>query len=181
MTDLKPMLQAMLQDAGYHTWLVALDKYEVIAFEDDATMGFAIIFETGSELLKQWQNLETKFLMNFSPALKKAGEKTWNVYSVFLCLDGAIEDEARAIRWIEEDLQRTRKITGTVPNGRTDLVTALLPLLPIQYQPRLDAVDFDLKLRLKRRIGSIAPAAEQAALDKGVAATEVVRLLGAEI
>jgi hypothetical protein len=66
--------------------------------------------------------------MNFSPALKKAGEKTWNVYSVFLCAAGAVEDEARAIRWIEEDLQRTRKVTGLVPNGRGDMVTALLPL-----------------------------------------------------
>jgi hypothetical protein len=181
MTDLKPILQALLQDAGYQTWLVALDKYEAIAFEDDATMGFASIFETGTELLKEWQNLETKFLMNFSPALKKGGEKTWNVYSVFLCAAGAVEDEARAIRWIEEDLERTRKVTGLVPNGRSDLVTALLPLLPIQYQPRLDTDDFNLTQRLKRRIGSIAPAAEQAALDKGVTATEVVRLLGAEI
>lgn len=181
MTDLKPMLQALLQDAGYQTWLVALDKHEAVAFEDDATMGFACIFETGADLLMEWQNLETKFLMNFSPALKKAGEKTWNVYSVFLCAAAAVEDEARAIRWIEENLQRTRKVTGLVPNGRGDMVTALLPLLPIQYQPRLDTDDFNLTQRLKRRIGSIAPAAEQAALDKGVSVTEVVRLLGAEI
>ncbi|MGH7169074.1 MAG: hypothetical protein ACRELG_02200, partial [Gemmataceae bacterium] len=61
------------------------------------------------------------------------------------------------------------------------LVTAMLPLLPIQYQPRLDTDDFDLTLRLRRRIATIAPAAEQAALDEGVAATEVLRLLGAEI
>jgi hypothetical protein len=181
MTDLKPILQALLQDAGYKTWLVALDKYEAVAFEDDATMGFVSIFETGAELLKEWQNLETKFLMNFSLALKKAGDKTWNVYSVFLCAAHAVEDEARAIRWIEEDLQRTRKVTGLVPNGRRDVVTALLPLLPIQYQPRLNTDDFNLTQRLKRRIGSIAPAAEQAALDQGVTATEVVRLLGAEL
>jgi hypothetical protein len=181
MTDLKPTLQALLQDAGYETWLVVLDKYEAVAFEDDATMGFACIFATGAELLKEWQNLETKFLMNFSPALKKAGEKTWNVYSVFLCAASAVEDEARAIRWVEEDLQRTRKVTGLVPNGRGDVVTALLPLLPIQYQPRLDTEDFNLTQRLKRRIASIAPAAEQAALDQNVTATEVVRLLGAEI
>jgi hypothetical protein len=181
MTDLKPTLQALLQDAGYQTWLVALDKYEAVAFEDDATMGFATIFDSGTELLKEWQNLETKFLISFSPALKKAGEKTWNVYSVFLSATSAVEDEARAIRWIEEDLERTRKVTGLVPNGRGDMVTALLPLLPIQYQPRLATDDFDLTQRLKRRIGSIAPAAEQAALDQGVTATEVVRLLGAEI
>jgi hypothetical protein len=180
MTDLKPMLQALLQDAGYQTWFVAIDRYEVIAFEDDATMGFACIFERGEGLLKEWQSLEAKFLMNFAPALKRAGDKTWNVYSVFLCAESASEDERRAIRWIEENLERTRKITGVVPNGRSDLITALLPLLPIQYQPRLDREDFDLTQRLRRRIASIAPPAEHAALDPNVTATEVVRLLGAE-
>src|SRR5258708_39488792 len=105
MTDLKPVLQGLLQDAGYQTWLIALDKPEAVAFEDEATMGFACLFETATDLLKDWQNLETKFLMNFSPALKKAGEKTWNVYSVFLCTTACPENEARAIRWIEEDLQ----------------------------------------------------------------------------
>jgi hypothetical protein len=180
MTDLKPTLQALLQDSGYQTWLVAIDRYEVVAFEDDAAMGFACIFERGGALLKEWQALETKFLINFAPALKRAGEKTWNVYSVFLCSENAPEDDARAIRWIEENLERTRKITGIVPNGRSDLITALLPLLPIQYQPRLDSEDFDLTQRLRRRIASIAPAAEHAALDAGVTVTEVVRLLGAE-
>jgi hypothetical protein len=180
MTDLKPTLQALLRDAGYQTWFVAMDRYEVVAFEDDATMGFACIFERGSMLLEEWKSLETKFLMNFALALKRAGEKTWNVYSVFLCAENTSEDETRAIRWIEENLERTRKITGIVPNGRADLITALLPLLPIQYQPRLDSEDFDLTQRLRRRIASIAPAAEHAALDAGVAASEVVRLLGAE-
>jgi hypothetical protein len=180
MTDLKPMLQALLQEAGYQTWFVAIDRYEVIAFEDDAAMGFACIFERSEVLLKEWQNLETRFLMNFAPALKRAGEKTWNVYSVLLCAESAPEDEARAIRWIEENLERTRKITGIVPNGRSDLITALLPLLPIQYQPRLDSEDFDLTQRLRRRIASIAAPAEHAALDDGVAASEVVRLLGTE-
>lgn len=180
MNDLKPTLQALLQDCGYQTWLVAIDQYEAVAFEDDSAMGFACIFEQGDALLKEWQGLESKFLMNFAPALKRAGEKTWNVYSVFLCTQNVSHEEARATRWIEENLERTRKITGIVPNGRSDLITALLPLLPIQYQPRLDSDDFDLTQRLRRRIASIAPSVEHAALDTSVTATEVVRLLGAE-
>ena len=180
MTDLKPTLQALLQDAGYQTWLVAIEQYEIVLFEDDAAMGFACVFGRGDVLLKEWRNLETKFLVSFAPALKRAGEKTWNVYSIFLCADGVTEEETRAIRWVEEDLERTRKITGIVVNGRSDLITALLPLLPIQYQPRLDSEDFDLTQRLRRRIASIAPPAEHSALDPGVTATEVVRLLGAE-
>src|ERR1700681_4737586 len=65
MIDLKPTLQALLQDAGYETWFVAIDQYEIVAFEDDAAMGFACVFESGEVLLKEWKSLETKFLMNF--------------------------------------------------------------------------------------------------------------------
>lgn len=181
MIDPKPTLQALLQDAGYETWLVAIDRSEIVAFEDDSVMGFACIFETAETLLREWAVLETQFLKNFSPALKRGGEKTWNVYSVFLCAENASADESRAIRWIEENLERTRKVTGIVANGRGDLITALLPLLPIQYQPRLDSEDFDLTQRLGTRIASIAPLAERAALDTDVPASEVVRLLGAEL
>jgi len=181
MTDLKPTLQALLENAGYQTWLVALDQTEVVAFEEDAAMGFACVFGRADILLKEWQSLEAKFLIKFAPSLRRAGEKTWNVYSAFLCVENPPEDEARAIRWIEENLERTRKITGIVPSGRSDLITALLPLLPIQYQPRLDNEDFDLTQRLRRRIGSIAPPAEHAALDSAIPPAEVVRLLGAEI
>ena len=180
MTDLKPTLQALLQDAGYETWFVAIDQYEIVAFEDDAAMGFACVFESGEVLLKEWRGLETKFLMNFASALKRAGEKTWNVYSVFLCAENASEDDTRAIRWIEENLERTRKVTGIVPNGRADLIVALLPLLPIQYRPRLDSDDFDLTQRLSRRIAGIAQPVEHAALDRSVPASEVVRLLGTD-
>jgi hypothetical protein len=56
-------------------------------------------------------------------------------------------------------------------------VTALLPILPIQYRPRLEGED--LTDRLKRRIATIAPAVVEVALDEDVAPAEVVRLLGA--
>jgi hypothetical protein len=181
MTDLKSPLQALLQDSGYQTWLVPLDGHEIIVFEDDAVMGFVCIFEHVDILLKQWRELETKLLVKHGPALKKAGEKTWNVYSVFLCPENAPSTELREVRWIEEDLDRTRKLTGCALATREDLTTALLPLLPLQYQPRLDREDFDLVQRLQKRIASIAPMASNAVLDRTIVPSEVIRLLGVEI
>lgn len=181
MTELKSPLQALLQDAGYQTWLVSLGGREIIVLEDDAVMGFSCVFESVTTLLNEWRKLETDFLSRHAPALKKGGEKTWNVYSVFLCSESATASQLREVRWIEEDLERTRKVTGCALASRGDLVTALLPLLPLQYQPRLDSEDFDLTQRLRKRISSIAPAATEAVLDREVSPPEVVRLLGGEV
>jgi hypothetical protein len=181
MTDLKSSLQVVLQDAGYQTWLVSLDDLEAIGFEDDGAMGFAYVFEDVATMLTRWRELETRLLTRHAPSLQKAGEKTWNIYSVFLCTELATPDQLREIRWIEEDLERTRKIAGCGLTSTSDVVTALLPLLPLQYQPLLDSEDFDLTQRLLKRIANIAPAATDAALDKEILPSEVVRLLGAEI
>jgi hypothetical protein len=126
-----------------------------------------------------WRELETKLLTGHAPSLQKAGEKTWNVYSVFFSSAGTDQTQLREIRWIEEDLERTRKIAACGLTSREDIVTALLPLLPIQRQPLLDSEDFDITQRLKKRIASIAPDAANAVLDKTVTPAEVVRLLGA--
>jgi len=97
------------------------------------------------------------------------------------CSGHANEVELRQIRWIEEDLERTRKIAACGLTTRDDVVTALLPLLPLQYQPLLDSEDLDLTRRLRKRIATIAPTAANAALDDAVSPAEVVRILGAEI
>jgi hypothetical protein len=180
MTDLKSSLQVVLQDAGYQTWLVSLDDLEAIGFEDDAAMGFAYVFENPAIMLTNWRELETRLLTKHALSLRKGGDKTWNVYSIFLSTKTGTADQLREIRWIEEDLERTRKITGCGLVNTSDVVTALLPLLPLQYQPQLDSEDFDLTQRLLKRIVSIAPAAANAALDKRTSPPEVVRLLGGE-
>jgi hypothetical protein len=180
MTDLKSQLQVLLQDAGYRTWLVSIDALEAIGFEDDAVMGFACEFEDAATILTDWRDLETKVLTRHATSLQKAGEKTWNVYFLFVCAAPATPVQMRQLRWIEEDLERTRKITGCGLNSRYEIVTALLPLLPLQYQPSLDSEDFDLTQRLQKRIANIAPAITDVALDNAVSPSEIVRLLGDE-
>lgn len=180
MTDLKSPVQALLQEAGYQTWLAPAEGFAAIAFEDDAVMGFVFIFDDVQTLLRLWRDAETMLLTKHALSLQKAGEKTWNIYSVFLSSGRANDVELRAVRWIEEDLERTRKIAACGLIGRDDVAKALLPLLPLQYQPLMDAENLDLTERLRKRIASIAPNAMSAALDEKVSPAEVVRLLGAE-
>jgi len=180
MMDLRSSVQIILQDARYDTWLLAIDDLQAIGFEDDAVMGFACIFDDVAFLLSHWQEIEAKFLTRHAASLRKAGEKTWNIYSVFLSSGKADEVQLREVRWIEEDLERTRKLAACGLSNRDEIVTALLPLLPIQRQPVLDTEEFNLTLRLEKRIAAIAPDAASAVLDNSVSAADVVRLLGAK-
>ena len=178
--DLKSQLQIILQEANYQTWLASVDELDAIGFEDEAVMGFACIFDTAEALLQRWRAVETILLTTHAPSLQRAGEKAWNVYSVFLSVEKANDIQTREVRWIEEDQERTRKIAACGVTAREDLAMALLPLLPLQYQPVLDDEDFDLTRRLRKRIVDIAPAAAIAALDDEISPTEVVRLFGVE-
>lgn len=180
MTDLRSPVQMVLQDAGYETWLSSVSGETVIIFEDDAVMGFVCMFDDVASMLGRWRNMETALLTAHASALQRGGEKTWNVYCAFLCSAVPDKVQIREVRWIEEDLERTRKIAACGLISREQVVTALLPLLPIQYQPVLDSDEFDLSQRLKKRISDIAPAATNAVLDDAISAAEIVRILGAQ-
>lgn len=180
MTELQSPVQVVLQDAGYQTWLSSVSDDTVIVFEDDAVMGFVCLFDDVTSMLQRWREMETSFLRAHAPALQRGGEKTWNVYCAFLCSAAPDKAQVRPVRWIEEDLERTRKIAACGLTNRDQIVNALLPLLPIQYQPILESEEFDLTQRLRKRISDIAPGAASAALDDAVPANEIVRMLGAQ-
>jgi hypothetical protein len=180
MMDLKSPVQVTLQDAGYETWLLSVDGLPAVGFEDSTVMGFVCFFEDTPSLLRLWRHLETKLLIGHASSLQRAGEKTWNIYSVFLSSGNSDESSMREVRWIEEDLERTRKIAACGLNTRYEIVKALLPLLPIQRQPLLESEDFDFTQRLLTRLASIAPSAANVALDETITPAEVARLLGAQ-
>lgn len=180
MTDLKSQLQILLHGASYVTWLGSVDGIDTVGFEDDTVMGFAYIFSSAVDLLTRWRDVETKLLRTYAPSLQRAGEKTWNVYSVFLSAAISDEIQMREVRWIEEDLDRTRKIAACRIIDQQSLVNALLPLLPIRNQPQLDRDDFDVTKRLQKRIAAIAPAVAKTALNEKTSAAEIIRMLGVE-
>jgi len=175
MIDVLPSMHLLLQQAGFIAHLTVLGRAPIIHFEDDTLMGFGCVFDGPDELLAQWKNLEKSLLTRYAPRLRLAGDKAWNVYSVLLCSSAADPVQNRAVRWIEEDLDRTRKIAACGVASREDLVRGLLPILPLQNQAVLRAED--VTERLKRRILSIAPKAAEVALDEAVPVSEVVPLL----
>ena len=176
MIDLLSTMQVVLRDAGFSTRLTSVDRSSIVCFEDDALMGFGCVFEDPGGLLTRWKATETSLLTRYAPSFRAAAEKAWNVYCLFLCGAAADPIQNREVRWIEEDLDRTRKVAACGLASREDLLRALLPVLPLQYQPVLRAED--VTERLQTRIRSIAPRASHVVLDQAVSPAEVVRLLG---
>ncbi|RUX25828.1 hypothetical protein EOA13_25840 [Mesorhizobium sp. M7A.F.Ca.US.011.01.1.1] len=176
MIDLLSMTQVLLKEAGFDARLVSLNKAPLLCFEDSALLGFCYTFESADQLLREWQKVETDVLIRFAPNFRAAGDKAWNVYCAFLSEDAPTDEQAREIGWIEEDLQRTRKIAACGIADRRALIASLLPLLPVQYQPILP--DSDVTERLKRRVADISPNVVQTALDESVSVAEVVRRMG---
>jgi hypothetical protein len=175
MSDLISILQGTLEAANYSTWLERLASCQIVGFEDASIMGFACVFESTAALLEGWREVEKALLARHAPRLRNAPEKAWNVYCAFLTAEVALEDRAREIRWIDENLDRTRKIAAAGLATREDVARALLPILPLFYKPVLE--DTDPIERLRKRIGSIAPAAFDAVIDQGRRPIEVVRLV----
>lgn len=176
MIDLLSTMQVMLHEAGFSTRLTSLDRSSIVCFEDEALAGFGCIYASPRSLLEHWKATETALLKRYAPSFRVAGEKAWNVYCLFLCATPADVLESREVRWIEEDLERTRKVAVCGVRNREDLVRALLPVLPLQYQPELRSED--VTERLENRIRSILPSAPHVVLDQSVPAAEVVKLLG---
>jgi hypothetical protein len=141
-------------------------------------MGFVSAFDSPRQMVDGWREVEATMLARYAPQFREAGDKAWNVYSVFVTEAGASEKERREVRWIEEDLERTRKITGTNVVTRDDVVKALLPLLPIVAKPLL--APEDSRQRLLRRIEVIAPRVRDVALDDSIYPKEVAALLRSE-
>ena len=176
MIDILGITQALLRANDYRTRLLSFERMPLLSFEDDSVLGFCFEFDGPVTLLERWRAVETEILNRHGVRFRSAGEKSWNVYSLFLSGASADGEQTRQIRWIEENLERTRKIAACDIATRDKLQRVLLPLLRLQYQPVLES-DAQNE-RLQRRIASIAPAAANVALKDDVPPIEVVRLLG---
>src|SRR2546423_3125142 len=141
MTDVIATVQIVLEDAGYSVWLEPIEQLTVVCFEDEAVMGFVSVFAEPKELLARWKSIESALLARHSSRFRVAEEKAWNVYSIFLCSKEGTEEQARDIRRIDEDLERTRKVAACGLAGKENVTTVLLPVLPIQYRPLLEDED----------------------------------------
>ena len=175
MSEVLSMVQVVMQNANYRTWDVGGCEIPAVGFEDEATMGFVCAFDSPTQIIDRWRETEAILLARHAPQFRTAGEKAWNVYSVFVTKAHPTNEERREVKWIEENLEQTRKITATSVVVREDVVKALLPLLPIIAKPVL--APEDSTQRLLRRIEVISPHVRDIVLDDSVSPAKVAARL----
>lgn len=148
--DIATQAEIVLRGAGYETWQWTGVSPAVTCFESAALMGFVHVFTSADELLARWEAAQRAVLSQHSSALRAAGAKAWNVYSVFLA-EEQVPTQQRAIERIEENFDLTRKIACAGVRTQDDLERALLPLTAIKSQPVLSDTDFQDRLRTRLR------------------------------
>ena len=147
MTDLFTLSERLLTASGYDLLRLSHAETPSLAFESDTVLGFMHVYDTPADLLARWPRDYENAIRRFSFAFRRAEEKAWNAYAVFLAAAEADAKTAHALDAIEEDLSATRKIARAGMHTSEDVKAALLPLLPIQNAPQLEAVDISSEIR----------------------------------
>lgn len=171
--DIATQTEVLLRGAGYETWTWTSPTSAVICFENAALIGFIHVFSSANDLLTCWQEAQNAVLSRHGPALRTAGTKAWNVYSVFLTEEQA-PNQYRAVERIEEDFALTRKIARAGVRTQDDLERTLLPLTAVRAQPLISETDFEDRLRV--RLKDVSPDVLTAFLGT-TPAEEVARIL----
>jgi hypothetical protein len=172
--DIHTQAEIVLRDAGYETWSWTGSPPSVTCLENQTVIGFVHVFESGAELLEKWESDQQAVLARHSGALRAAGAKAWNVYSIFLTADPAPLHQ-RAVERIEENFSLTRKIARTSVRTPQDVERVLLPLVGVKAQPQLGDANFEARLRA--RLKDI-PADALTAFLGAIKAEEIARILG---
>lgn len=174
--DISRQAEITLREEGYETWPWTGATPPVTCFENAAVIGFVHVFSSREELLAGWKSSQQAVLYRYAAALRGAGAKAWNVYSVFLTAAESTSQQ-RVIAQIEEDFTLTRKIVRAGVRTPADLEHALLPLSSVKAQPVLGEADFEVRLRARLR--EIPPEALTAFFGEA-RPDDVARILGAE-
>jgi hypothetical protein len=149
MIDLLNECQRLMNEAGNAMTLVSTRYGEALAFESHTVLGFVIAYNSPAQLIERWGMDQDTLITNYQLSLRRAQTKAWNTYIVLLAQADATYAERVALSAIEEDLTGTRKIARAGIQDGEDLRVALLPLLPIQNAPRLEAVDMPTEIKLR--------------------------------
>lgn len=178
MIDLLEECQRLLTEAGSETNLVESKRgLAALAFEGVTILGFVVAYDNADQLLDQWSADAAALITENQLALRRAQDKAWNTYTVFVASAAATSGQLVALGAIEEDLIGTRKIARAGIRDVEELRAALLPLLPIQNAPRLEAVDMSDEIKL--RTTELPPRVVEAFLS-GVEEASITQLLEEE-
>jgi len=137
----------LLSEAGFSTQSISLLGHAALAFEDATVVGFLFAYDNSSQLIEGWARDADTAAGGYQFGLRRAGQKAWNAYVVLLASNEADYAGSVGLSAIEEDLAGTRKIARAGIADLADLRAALLPLLPLQSAPVLEAVDVVAEIR----------------------------------
>jgi hypothetical protein len=140
-----------LESAGYST--LSSPSTDLFYFEDSSLLGIVWHAPSVPALLDGWRSRQDSFLNERDRSLRRANEKSWNVYCVALTEDEPTPENLLRLAQIEDDFSGTRKIARAGVRAPSQLTRALLPLLPIQN--RLSLSGTDSIERLQARLSSI--------------------------
>ncbi len=171
--DIAIECSAILGASGIKTAPIE-SNVRAIAFEGETVIGFVLEYPTVSDLKLQWQSESQALIHAHQFALRRAQAKAFNTYVVLLSKGGPSYADVVALSAIEEDLNATRKIARAGISDVEALRSALLPLLPIQSSPRLEAIDMVAEIRL--RTTELPDRAVEAFLS-GAAVSDVILIL----
>lgn len=162
--DIIAEANTLLESYGYSCRAGESDHW--LYFEDVSLVGFVAVAPTAGELIASWESRQMDFLHRHAARFRLLGQKSWNVYAVYLTSAKAAAQDLENLRRIEEDLESTRKIARTGIESADDLIRALYPLVPVQTlvsQYRPDPLP-ELRNRL---LGELPPRAVTLLLEGG--------------
>jgi hypothetical protein len=155
MTNIYEEASRKLQEALFDVTGAPVEHGNALLFENDTVLGFAFLYDTAADLISRWAADADGLIATRRFQLKAAGNKAWNAYALLLAAEPPSPIDAVALSLIEENLAGYRKIARAGCGNLADLNRALLPLLPVQSAPVLDAVDS--KLEVRQRATEISP------------------------
>ena len=138
-TDLIAAASRTLINAGYkqikgrgEDW----DTPTTRLFEDVYAVVGIVVFETCTELLETWPDLQASLVDVISRHIGKEESKSWDGYLVLLS-PGIAPSERFAIDDIRYNTTRLRKLVATADDlkNSTDVERILRPLLPLPQEP----------------------------------------------
>lgn len=137
--------ELVLRSYGYST--LRLSHPDCLAFEDEALLGFVIDYPSVASINERWSADQMSLLSRFSPALRVAREKSWNVYvCLFSELAPMTPEERFELEEVEGDLRNTRKVPRHTIKTPADVRTSLSPVLPILSRAQIERDSFESRL-----------------------------------
>jgi hypothetical protein len=172
--DINTASAEILREADFEVAHGGANDRGQLTFESSTVIGFLFAYSSVSALLENWEKDSNGAVSAHQHALRRAGQKAWNTYTVLLTADIADVSQSASISSIEEDLSGTRKIVRAGVVDNFDVRAALLPLLPLQSSPRLESVDSAKEIA--SRATELSPKAIEAFLSPADEATVLLVL-----